>query len=102
MAHPNWTPLPEMVATDSYAGFKPSGHAVAAALVAIHFTVDVPRRLDEAIEDMGYHEFHDAVRRGFLRVEIVDGGFNLAHVVHDLPSDAPKRSRVSFGPGLTV
>jgi hypothetical protein len=58
--------------------------------------------MDEAIEAMGYYEFHDAVRRGFLRVEIVDGGFNLAHVGQDPPSEKPQRARMSFSPGLVV
>lgn len=100
--HPNFTPMQTPIVTDSYTGFKPSAHQLAAAHVASHFTVDVPRRVDEAIEDMGYCEFHDAVQRGFLRIEIVDNGFNLAHVVQDPPSGEAERARVSFGPGLTV
>jgi hypothetical protein len=45
---------------------------------------------------------HDAVRRGFLRIEITGEDVNRVHVVADRPSGEVKRSRVSFGPGLTV
>lgn len=89
--HPNFT----QPSTSITVGGRPSAHAVAASLVERFFKADEPRRIDEAIEDMGYHEFHDAVRRGFLRTEIVHGGYNLAHRVADTPTDRPKR----LGPG---
>lgn len=102
MTHPNFTPLTKGIVTETFTGFQRDPHQAAVELVARHFSADAPTRMEEAIEAVGYVEFHDLVQRRFLRIAIVDGDVNLVHVIPDPPDPAPRRARISFSPGLVV
>jgi hypothetical protein len=102
VTHPNFVAFPTPLVTETFAGFQRDPHQAAVELVARHFSADAPTRMDEAIERVGYVEFHDLVQRRFLRIEIVDGNVNLVHVVTDSLDPAPRRARISFSPGLVV